>query len=52
MLRSGEAFLAWINMYRALSFTDFTVGWPGPQHMEGLRRIASDVIPALRRGEV
>lgn len=50
VLRSEEAFLDWVRPLRAAGFTDFTAGMPGPPHLDALRRIARDVLPALRSG--
>ena len=49
-LRSEEAFLGWVGGLRASGFTDFTAGLPGPRHMGSVRRIARDLLPALREG--
>ena len=49
-LHSEEAFLAYVNGLRALGFTDFTTALTGPEHMDTVRRIATQVIPALRAG--
>jgi len=35
-----------------LGFTDLTTAMPGPGARDGLRRIASTVIPELRRAPV
>ncbi len=48
VMLSEEAFLAWLKPLRALGFTDYITGLPGPEHLEGVRRIATQVIPALR----
>ena len=48
VLRSPEAFRAWVENHRALGFTDFTAGLPGPELLPAVRRIAAEVIPALR----
>jgi F420-dependent oxidoreductase-like protein len=52
VLRSEEAFLGWVRGLRALGFTDFTTGLPGPAQMDSVRRVAAQVLPALRAGEL
>lgn len=47
-LHSEEAFLAYVNRLRPLGFTDFTTALPGPEHLPTVRRIATDILPALR----
>ena len=50
VLHSPEAFFAWVAAHRALGFTDFTTGLPAAEHLASARRIATEVIPALRVG--
>ncbi len=49
-LESEDAFLAFVNPNRALGFTDFSTGLPSEPHMDAARRIATEVIPALKAG--
>jgi len=48
VLRSLETFVAWVEAHRALGFTDFTTGLPGPEHLPTVRQIAAEALPALR----
>ena len=54
-LTSVDAVADWIGRYRELGFTDFVLAWPGtssgPTTLAVLERFASDVLPALRRGD-
>lgn len=47
-LRSEGAFRDFVETYRPLGFTDFTCDLPGPEHHDTVRRIAAEVMPALR----
>ncbi len=49
-LRSPDTFVPWVEAHRALRFTDFTTGLPGPEHLPTARRIAAEILPALRAG--
>ncbi|CAA9543022.1 MAG: hypothetical protein AVDCRST_MAG19-64 [uncultured Thermomicrobiales bacterium] len=51
-LQSEAAFRAWVGEHRALGFTDFTAGLPGPAHHPAVRRIAAAVLPELRGATV
>ena len=51
VLRSADVFRAWVEEHRGLGFTDFTTGLPGPEHHGEVRRIASNLLPALRAGD-
>jgi alkanesulfonate monooxygenase SsuD/methylene tetrahydromethanopterin reductase-like flavin-dependent oxidoreductase (luciferase family) len=52
----ADAFAEWVGRYTELGFEDFIAWWPSPRsthHAEQervLEHVASDVIPALRRG--
>ena len=48
VLESEEAYAAWVGGLRAQGFTDFTASLPGPAHLPAVRRIARDLLPALR----
>lgn len=50
VLRSAEAFLAWVEAHRALGFTDFTTGLPNLEHHLSVRHITTEILPALRAG--
>jgi len=52
VLRSEEQYLSWVDNHLSTGFTDFSCGLPGPQHEDSLRRIATEVIPALRAGSL
>ncbi len=48
VLRSPDAFVSWVEAHRALGFTDFTTGLPKSEHHRSVRRIATEILPALR----
>ncbi len=50
VLHSEEAYLAFVHRYRRLGHTDFISGLPGREHAESVRRIAAELLPALRVG--
>ena len=47
-MKSEAAYGEFVERYRALGFTDFITSLPGPEHTDTVRRIATDVVPALR----
>lgn len=51
-LASENRFRRWVDEMTGLGFTDLTTAMPGPGARDGLRRIASTVIPELRRAPV
>ena len=48
---SVDAFADWVDSYREIGFTDFIFEAPPPEHRAVADRIATDLLPALRRGE-
>ena len=50
VLRSGEAYLDFVQRHRRLGFTDFTTVLPAPGDEGVLRSVAREIIPALRAG--
>ncbi len=48
-MQSEDAYVAFVEKYRELGFTDFITDLPGPEHRDTVRRIATEVIPTLRR---
>lgn len=51
-LRSTDAYLDFVRRHRALGFTDFTTVGPAPEDAKVLERVARELIPALRTGEL
>jgi len=49
-LRSVDAYVAFVGHHRALGFTDFSTVMPAPDDLPTLRRVAQEVIPAIRAG--
>lgn len=47
---SEDAFVAWVEQYRAIGFTDFLFEAPPPEHRDVADRIARDILPQLRGG--
>lgn len=47
---SPEAFVAWVEQFRAIGFTDFIFDEPFPEDAETASTIARKVLPELRRG--
>ena len=47
---SVEAFADWVEMYRAIGYTDFIFEAPPPEHRDTAERIAQELLPELRRG--
>ncbi len=47
---SVDAFVAWVEQYRAVGYTDFLFEAPGPADRETASRIARDVLPQFRAG--
>jgi F420-dependent oxidoreductase-like protein len=52
VLRSPDAYLEFVRRHRALGFTDFTTVLPAPEHTAVLENVATQVIPALRAGQL
>lgn len=50
VLHSEAAYQAYVDRYRPLGCTDFISGLPGPEHSGTVRRIAAELLPALRMG--
>lgn len=48
-LATEEAFTAFVEAYRPLGYTLFTTDLPAPEGREMMRRIATEVMPRLRR---
>ena len=46
---STDAFVEWVERYRAIGFTDFIFEEPPPDRADLAARIAEEVLPALRR---
>lgn len=46
---SIDAFVDWVERYRAIGFTDFIFEEPAPDRADLAARIAQEVLPALRR---
>lgn len=47
---SPDAFVNWVEQYRALGITDFIFDEPFPEDMPMARHIAHEILPLLRRG--
>jgi alkanesulfonate monooxygenase SsuD/methylene tetrahydromethanopterin reductase-like flavin-dependent oxidoreductase (luciferase family) len=52
VLRTTDTYLDFVRRHRALGFTDFTTVLPAPPDSGVLERVAREIIPALRRGEL
>ncbi len=52
VFRSEERFLEFVRRHLAAGFTDFITGLPAPEHRPTLRRVARELIPALRASAV
>lgn len=48
VLRSESTYLDFVARHRAMGFTDFSTEWPGVAGLPILRRVATDLLPALR----
>jgi alkanesulfonate monooxygenase SsuD/methylene tetrahydromethanopterin reductase-like flavin-dependent oxidoreductase (luciferase family) len=51
VLRSEATYVAFVRHHLAIGFTDFATELPEPEHLPVLRRVAAEIIPALRAGE-
>jgi alkanesulfonate monooxygenase SsuD/methylene tetrahydromethanopterin reductase-like flavin-dependent oxidoreductase (luciferase family) len=51
-LASVDAYLDFVRRHHAMGFTDFTTVAPRPGQEAVLRRVAADVLPALREGRL
>ena len=52
VLRSTDAYLDFVRRHHRLGFTDFSTVRPEPSDAAILRRVAAEVIPALRAGQL
>ena len=52
VLRSTDAYLDFVRRHHRLGFTDFSTVRPEPSDAAILRRVAAEVIPALRAGRL
>ena len=52
VLRSTDAYLDYVRRHHRLGFTDFSTVRPEPSDAAILRRVAAEVIPALRAGQL
>jgi alkanesulfonate monooxygenase SsuD/methylene tetrahydromethanopterin reductase-like flavin-dependent oxidoreductase (luciferase family) len=51
-LRSTDAYLDFVRYHHRLGFTDFSTQWPEASDIGVLRRVATEIIPALRAGRL
>ena len=51
-LQSVDAYLDFVRRHRRLGFTDFSTVRPEPGDVDVLRRVATEIIPELRRGRL